>query len=161
MANQPGDATVQAAQMSAQQYAEQANRQLDSPSDNAAFGIVGVIQDFGARADGLAAAARAGQFAVSPDLAQAMAKQFDDMIDTISLMREKSRILTTKTPLGGGYADQIGDVNAKVGQLAADLLTDFHKRVQGLRESVLKSVANYRSVDQNATNALQKPGQGA
>jgi hypothetical protein len=142
-----------------EQYAEQAKKDLNGDGSGGWLGgIFDTIADMGAKADAMTAAANAGQFAMSPDLAAAMTKQFNEMQDLITQMTRRSDLLTRKTPLGGGYGVQIADMNATVGQNASTLLGEFNRKVQALREAVEKSVANYKQVDGDSSGSLNKIG---
>jgi hypothetical protein len=161
MTPQASDPQVQQAEAAARQYAENAHSQ--PLQDTSWFGSVagamtGEVQRMTSHAQGLAAMAATGQFAVSPDLAQAMSQQFDQIIDTIDHMQRTSRALTVKMPLGGGYAEQISDMNVQLGQQSVQVMSDFKDQIATLKEAVLQSVANYRSVDEHARDAFRNTG---
>lgn len=151
------DPSAEVAQ-SVEEYAEQAKRDVNGDGSGWFGGIFDTIADMGAKADAMTASANAGQFAMSPDLAAAMTKQFNEMQDVVSEMIRNSEMLTRKTPLGGGYGIQIADMNATVGQNAATLLGEFDRKVQALREAVEKSVANYKKADGESSGSLNKIG---
>ena len=141
---------------SVEEYAEQAKSDLNGDGTGWFGGIFDTIADMGAKADAMTAAANAGQFAMSPDLAAAMTKQFNELQDVVAKMQRTSRLLVQKTPLGGGYGTQIADMNAQVGQNAGTLLTEFDRKVQALREAVEASVANYRRADSGSSDNIKK-----
>ncbi|MCP2163463.1 hypothetical protein [Goodfellowiella coeruleoviolacea] len=138
-----------------QQYAEQVKEDLSPTTGGFLGGILDGIGDISNKITAVAAAARAGQFAVSPDKAEAMTKELNNTLDTIDQMRSQVEVISRETPLGRGYAEQIGSTNASVGQTAADVLVEFAQRVATLRDSVRQSVANYRRVDDENAGGLE------
>lgn len=165
MAPEASDPHVTQAEEAARQYAENAHsrplQQNSSWFDSVAGAMAGKVQEMTSHAQGLAAMSAAGQFAVSPDLAQAMSHQFDQILDTISEMQRNSFRLYSRMPLGGGYAEQISDMNVQLGNQAATVIADFKDQVLTLKEAVLKSVANYRAVDEQTQDAFRRTTQGS
>ncbi|MEU5696256.1 hypothetical protein [Actinosynnema sp. NPDC020468] len=96
----------------------------------------------------LAAAARAGALAVDPHVVDAMVRQLTDMRDALDRLALDTRTLGVRTPLGRGYAEAVGELNADLGrELRSRLLPEVARALDELTAEIARSRDSYRNVD--------------
>ena len=98
------------------------------------------------RAIGAATEARA--LSVDPHVVDTMLKKLTEMQDVLAKVRQRASVLTTATPLGGGYAEAVGEVNKQFGtQATGEVIPDLVKAIDSLKAEIEKSLTSYRNVD--------------
>ncbi|MFD0202227.1 MULTISPECIES: hypothetical protein [Saccharothrix] len=107
------------------------------------------MSDIMAATKALAAASQAQALSVDPHAVDSMLKKLTDMQDALDQIQQEADLLTTQTPLGGGYAEEIGNVNAEVGQqVVNDVIPEMVKAIEDLKVQVEKSRASYQNVEE-------------
>ncbi|MFD1149712.1 hypothetical protein [Saccharothrix hoggarensis] len=107
------------------------------------------LSDVVAAAKALAAANEAKALAVDPQAVDTMLKKLTDMQDVLDGIQADAEMLASQTPLGGGYAEDIGKVNAQLGhQVINEVIPEMVKAIADLKDQVDKSRASYRNVDE-------------
>ncbi|HEX6341858.1 hypothetical protein [Umezawaea sp.] len=106
------------------------------------------MSDVIAAARAIGAATEAQALSVDPHVVDAMLKKLTEMQDELAKIRQRASILTTATPLGGGYAEAVGAVNKQVGtQAAGEVIPDLVKAIDDLKAELKKSRSSYQNVD--------------
>jgi hypothetical protein len=137
-----GGLTGDVGQYALQQYRQQGGGGLASLFT---MGMSDVI----AATKALSAANEAKALSVDPNAVDTMLKKLTEMQDTLDEIQVDADLLTTRTPLGGGYAEDIGSVNAQLGrQVVDDVIPDMVKAIEGLKVEVEKSRASYQNIDE-------------
>jgi len=113
----------------------------------------------------LVAAAGAGQFAVSPDVGEAINKQLTQVRDELEKMRVSVVEAAADPRFGGGYAKQIsrfvqGVASGEAGS-AAEILAKFQDEVEQLKRAITQSMGNYGTHEAHSTNQLNAAGGGS
>ncbi|KAA9153774.1 hypothetical protein FPZ12_033545 [Amycolatopsis acidicola] len=104
----------------------------------------------------------AGAFAVSPELAATAFAQLAQLQDTVGEMVREARVLARTVPLGGGYADEIGQFMARYGidgpGSAGDQLARFGQQLEKLKGNITKALGQYRETDDSASDGVDCSG---
>jgi hypothetical protein len=107
------------------------------------------MSDVIAATKALSAANEAQALSVDPNAVDTMLKKLTEMQDTLDEIQVDADLLTTRTPLGGGYAEDIGNVNAQLGrQVVNDVIPEMVQAIEGLKVEVEKSRASYQNIDE-------------
>ncbi|RDI33065.1 type VII secretion target [Lentzea flaviverrucosa] len=114
------------------------------------------VADIAAASNAVAAATGSGAFSVDPAVVDSMVKKLREMKDALAEVFDAKRELTADTKLGGGYAQQMSQLNKQFGENATQQLVDITKVIQSLIEQVEKSRASYQNVDQSQADSLKK-----
>ncbi|TWP53434.1 hypothetical protein FKR81_05615 [Lentzea tibetensis] len=142
-------------QESAQTYAfEQYNEQ----SGGSFMGFMtGGISTITAAVKSIAAANEAGALAADPHAIDSAIKKLDDFQVVLQKIATRARVLGTKTPLGGGYAEQVSKVNEEVGLLAQNaVIPDLVKAIEALKVEIEKSRKSYQAVEEGQSTTFNK-----
>lgn len=103
----------------------------------------------------LSAASEAQALSVDPNAVDSMIKKLTEMQDALDKVRGKAALLSTRTPLGGGYAEDIGQVNGQLGeQVVNDIIPEMMQAIDDLKVQVEKSRASYQNVDEAKAQTL-------
>lgn len=143
------------AQESAGAYAlERYYAQAGGPLTGLMAGGVGAVL---AAARSVQAAAEAGALQHDPEAVDTAIKKLDDFAAVLDKMYRRSMRLATKTPLGGGYADQIGELNRGIGDaVRSEVIPDLIKAVGELKTQLDKSRKSYRNVEEGTSGTLNR-----
>jgi hypothetical protein len=107
------------------------------------------MSDIMAATKAVAAASQAQALSVDPAAIDSMLKKLTEMQDVLLTVQQRSRFLASETPLGGGYAEEIGQVNKELGrQVIGDILPEMTKAIDDLKVQIEKSRASYQNVDE-------------
>nr|WP_157528631.1 hypothetical protein [Kibdelosporangium sp. MJ126-NF4]CTQ94549.1 hypothetical protein [Kibdelosporangium sp. MJ126-NF4] len=107
------------------------------------------------------AAANAGAFAISPDVAQEVVKQLTKIQDQVADMKMSGLLGGTDQRLGGGYATDVAAFNKQVNaEGPGKLLDQFTEQLAQLKEAVSKSIANYSRSDSGNRQRVDGAGGG-
>ncbi|WP_189158997.1 hypothetical protein [Lentzea pudingi] len=143
------------AQESAQAYAlERYYAQSGGPLTGILTGGVSTIL---AAARSVQAAAEAGALQHDPEAVDTAIKKLDDFTAVLEKMGRRAVRLATKTPLGGGYADQIGELNRGIGEIAkSEVVPDLIKAISELKAQLDKSRKSYRNVEEGTSGTFKQ-----
>jgi hypothetical protein len=143
------------AQESAQAYAlERFHAQAGGPLAGLMTGGVSTIL---AAARSVEAAAEAGALQHDPEAVDTAIKKLDDFANVLDRIRQRAARLATKTPLGGGYADQIGKLNEGIGEAArTDVIPDLIRAIGELKVQLDKSRKSYRNVEEGTSGTMNR-----
>ncbi|MFD4642866.1 hypothetical protein ACFWN2_36550 [Lentzea sp. NPDC058436] len=143
------------AQESAQAYAmERYYAQSGGPLMGFMSGGVSTIL---AAAKSVEAAAEAGALQHDPEAVDSAIKKLDEFAAVLEKMVRRSDRLVTKTPLGGGYAEQIGQLNREIGQAAkSEVIPDLVKAIAELKAQLDKSRKSYRNVEESTSGTMNR-----
>lgn len=107
------------------------------------------MSDIVAATRAVAAASEAQALSVDPQAVDSMLRKLTDMQDALDKISLKAPILARNTPLGGGYAEQIGTVNKELGeQVVSGILPEMIKAIDDLKQQIEKSRASYQNIDE-------------
>jgi hypothetical protein len=96
----------------------------------------------------IGAATEAQALSVDPHVVDTMLKKLTEMQDVLAKARQRASVLTTATPLGGGYAEAVGEVNKQFGaQATGEVIPDLVKAIDSLKAEIEKSRRSYQNVD--------------
>lgn len=113
------------------------------------------MSDVVAATRALSAASEAQALSVDPNVVDSMVKKLTEMQDALDKIRNKAAVLTTRTPLGGGYAEEIGQVNGHLGeQVVNEIIPEMAKAIDELKVQIEKSRASYENVDEAKAQTL-------
>lgn len=125
---------------------------LEQYRQDSGGGLAGVLtlglSDVVAATRALSAASEAKALSVDPQAVDSMLRKLTEMQDALDAVRGKTAYLATDTPLGGGYADEIGKVNGQLGRQAVnEVIPDLVRAIDELKTQIDKSRASYHNVD--------------
>jgi hypothetical protein len=104
----------------------------------------------------------AGAFAVSPDLAAHTFAELARLQDVVGEMVREARVLGRSVPLGGGYAEEIGQFMARYGidgpGSASDQLIRFGQELDKLKANISKALRQYQDSDDAAAGGIDCSG---
>ncbi|MBB5808740.1 hypothetical protein F4560_008508 [Saccharothrix ecbatanensis] len=107
------------------------------------------MSDVIAATKALSAASEAQALSVDPQAVDTMLKKLTEMQDALDKIQRRSERLNMRTPLGGGYAEEIGAVNAQLGnQVTVEIIPDMVKAITELKVQIEKSRASYQNIDE-------------
>ncbi|HEV2779169.1 MAG TPA: hypothetical protein VGX25_07160 [Actinophytocola sp.] len=110
----------------------------------------------------LIAAAGAGQFAVAPDIGDAIIKNLTDVQQQAVAIRQRAQRAATHPQLGGGYAELVsryvqGIAEGQAGS-AEEVMVAFGQQVQQLKDAVATSMESYSATDASSAGNLTNAG---
>lgn len=106
------------------------------------------LSDIVAATKAIAAANEAKALSADPNTIDATLKKLTEMQDELGGIREMTSLLNTETPLGGGYAEEVGRFNQQFGkQVVEKIIPDVVKALDNLKAEVEKSRDTYQNVD--------------
>ncbi|ONI93039.1 hypothetical protein ALI22I_00385 [Saccharothrix sp. ALI-22-I] len=113
------------------------------------------MSDIVAATKALSAASEAQALSVDPNVVDAMLRKLTEMQDSVEKIRRRADLLTTATPLGGGYAQEIGQVNAQLGdEVVNQVIPEMVKAIDDLKTQIDKSRSSYQNVDEAKAQTL-------
>jgi hypothetical protein len=113
------------------------------------------MSDVIAATKALSAASEAKALSVDPQAVDTMLKKLTEMQDTLDTIQRRSFQLSNKTPLGGGYAEEIGAVNGRLGeQVISEVIPEMVTAIDDLKAQIEKSRASYQNVDEAKAQTL-------
>lgn len=112
--------------------------------------------------DGLWGAASSGALQVDPSTGETTLKFLDQVRDMVDTMVRRSDEVGVKTPLGGGFADEVGTFNQRLAvdgpNSAKEVLLTFRRELEALRGAVVESMAAYQSTDRANARTITSAG---
>ncbi|WP_158887310.1 hypothetical protein [Amycolatopsis anabasis] len=104
----------------------------------------------------------ANAFAVAPELSADAFQQISRLQDVVGEMVRNAKVLGRTVPLGGGYADEIGNFMAQYGVgahgSAVDSLTRFGRELETLKTNIAKAMRRYQDSDDAAADGVDCSG---
>lgn len=101
-------------------------------------------------------------FAVSPELAADAYCRLSELQDVVGELVRQAKVLGRKVPLGGGYADEVGDFMAQYGigdsGSAVESLTGFGRELEALKQQINRALERYDQQDDDAAAAAAGMG---
>lgn len=143
------------AQESAQAYAlERYYAQSGGPFMGIMTGGVSTIR---AAARSVQAASEAGALQHDREAVDTAIKKLEAFENALRRIQRRSMVLATKTPLGGGYAEQVGEFNKAIGEVAdAKVIPDLITAVGELKAQLDNSRKSYRNVEEGTTGTFKQ-----
>ena len=124
-----------------EQYREQGGGTLASIFT---FGMSDIV----AATKAIGAANEAQALSVDPHMVDSMLKKLTDMQDAVDAIRDKSLLLNREPKLGGGYAQDVSQVNVQLGRHVVEMLIpDLVRAIESLKAEIEKSRASYQNSD--------------
>jgi len=118
-----------------------------SQESGAGWWMVGLI-DIQAATKAIAAATEAHALSIDPHAVDSMLKKLTAMQDELNKAMLKSMQLGTRTPLGGGYAEQVGQFNREIGiQVVSEFVPKLTQAIEDLKSEIKKCRDSYRQMD--------------
>ncbi|KOX23183.1 hypothetical protein ADK67_21285 [Saccharothrix sp. NRRL B-16348] len=94
------------------------------------------------------AANEAHALSIDPHAVDSMLKKLTEMQDTLDLAAGRSGMIGSSTPLGSGYAEEVGQVNRDIGREALDrIIPKFRQAIEDLKAEIHRSRAAYQTTD--------------
>lgn len=119
--------------------------------------MTGGVSTIMAAAKSVQAATEAGALQHDPEAVDTAIKKLDDFANVLEKIARNAAHLATKTPLGGGYADQIGKLNEEIGEAArSEVIPDLIKAIGELKAQLDKSRKSYRNVDESTSDTMNR-----
>lgn len=101
-------------------------------------------------------------FSVSPEMAADAYTQLSQLQDVVGELVRHAKVLSRTVPLGGGYAEEIGQFMAEYGVgdsgSAVKSLTDFGKELEGLKTQIGKALKKYGAQEEAAADDVECVG---
>jgi hypothetical protein len=114
--------------------------------------------------DVLYGAAASGALKVDPSTGDTTLRFLNQVQDLAERMARQVREVSVKTPLGGGFGDEIGTFNQALAGGGTDsalaVLTRFGGELQMLKDAVKKSMESYRDTDAGNARTITNAGAG-
>ncbi|MDU0293596.1 hypothetical protein [Saccharothrix longispora] len=132
---------------------------LEQYRQDSGGGLAGVLtlglSDVVAATRALSAASEAKALSVDPQAVDSMLRKLTEMQDALEKILRQAAQLTTDTPLGQGYAEEIGKVNSELGhQAVSEVIPDMVRAIEDLKVQIEKSRASYQNVDEAKAQTL-------
>ena len=119
--------------------------------------MTGGVSTIMAAAKSVQAASEAGALQHDPAAVDSAIKKLDDFEAVLEKIRRRSRILGSKTPLGGGYAAEVGNFNKAIGEMASQkVVPDLIEAIRELKAQLDKSRKSYRNVEESTSGAFEQ-----
>ena len=132
------------------------------PTPPPASGFAGIGTTIAGMAKSLQASTAAGQFALSEDTVTEIINQLTKVQDEARTIRATVFRAALPTPLGDGYAKQVGAFNEQLASggenSADDLLSKFVDQLDELKNAVSQSIGNYLGTDQESAGGMNAVG---
>lgn len=105
----------------------------------------------------VAAATEAGDLQHDPEAVDSAIKKFGDMQAVLDDIQRRSKDLAMKTPLGGGYAEKVSNMNQQMGELAdGQVIPDLIKVIDQLKVELDRNRKAYRAVEESTSDTMNK-----
>jgi hypothetical protein len=116
----------------------------------------------GASLDTIYGAATSGALKVDPHTGDATLKFLGEVQEMTSKMLSQVNEVGVRTPLGGGFGDEIGAFNQRLANggssSARDVLTKFSEELERLKTAVSESMKSYLATDSANARSLARAG---
>ncbi|ONI78795.1 hypothetical protein ALI144C_28890 [Actinosynnema sp. ALI-1.44] len=156
-----GDTMPDGSQQPVDPRSQRASEKMDDWNAQHPDGGGGWLGGIFSTVNDMMAAANAGAFAVSPDVANEVVKQLTKIQDQVAEMRMSGFLGNQQQRLGGGYATDIAAFNGEVNREGpARMLDQFTEQLVQLKEAVTKSIANYSRSDSGNRQRVDGAGGG-
>jgi hypothetical protein len=120
-------------------------------------GFMTGVETVEAAVTSVAAASEAGALRHDPETVGTAVKKLDDFQGVLRKILERSRVLATRTPLGGGYAHEVGEFNKRIGEVAdTRVIPDLIKAIDELKTELNKSRRSYRNVEESTSGTMNR-----
>jgi hypothetical protein len=127
-----------------------------SQESGAGWWIVGLV-NIQAATKAVAAATEAQALSIDPHAVDSMLKKLTEMRDEINKVAGKSTRIATDTPLGSGYAEEVGRLNRSLGeQVLSQMVPKLTEAIDDLKAEIEKSRASYHNVDVTYETTMNK-----
>lgn len=104
--------------------------------------------DIVAATKALAAANEAHALSIDPNAVDSMIRKLTAMQDELDKAMAQSFRIASNVPLGGGYAEEVAQVNRRIGgYVVADMVPKLTQAIDDLKMEIERSRASYRNVD--------------
>ncbi|HEV2780722.1 MAG TPA: hypothetical protein VGX25_15135 [Actinophytocola sp.] len=111
---------------------------------------------------GLYGAATSGALKVDPTTGETTLRFLNQVQDMVDAMLRRSDEVGVKTPLGGGFAEEVGAFNQRLAsggpRSAKEVLTTFRRELEELKAAVAASMAAYRSTEAGNARTVTAAG---
>ncbi|MFE9748463.1 hypothetical protein ACFYOT_26450 [Saccharothrix saharensis] len=129
-----------------------------SQESGAGWWMVGLV-DIQAATKAIAAATEAQALSIDPHAVDSMLKKLTAMQDELNVASLASQQLGVLTPLGGGYAERVGQANKEIGtQVAGRFIPKLTQAIEDLKSEIEKCRVHYRHTDAAAEAAMDTQG---
>lgn len=116
----------------------------------------------GASLETVYGAATSGALKVDPQTGDATLKFLSDVEDLTAAMSRNIGRVGVRTPLGGGFGDEVGTFNQQLATAgsnsAQEHLTRFSEEIKRLKEAVALSMRSYQELDRANSHTLTSAG---
>lgn len=108
------------------------------------MGMVNIL----AATKALAAAHEAHALSIDPHAVDTMINKLAGMRDQLTTAATKASRIESSTPLGSGYAEQVGRINQQLGrEVLTQVIPKLSQAIKNLEAEIHKSRASYQNVD--------------
>jgi hypothetical protein len=116
----------------------------------------------GASLDTVYGAATSGALEVDPETGDATLRFLGEVAELTSTMLSQASEVGVKTPLGGGFGDEIGAFNERLAtggsSSAREVLTKFSEELELLKTAVSESMKSYAATETANARTLARAG---
>jgi hypothetical protein len=116
----------------------------------------------GASLETVFGAATSGALKVDPSTGEATMRFLNDIEEMVGTMGRQVATASTRTPLGGGFGEKVGEFNQRLAAGDADsaqeLLSRFAEELKLLKNAVLLSMRNYVAMDAANSHTVAAAG---
>ena len=116
----------------------------------------------GASLDTIYGAATSGALKVDPQTGDATLRFLGEVQELTSKMLGQANEVGVRTPLGGGFGDEIGAFNERLAtggsSSAREVLTRFSEELELLKTAVTESMKSYTATESANARSLAKAG---
>ncbi|MFJ6676459.1 hypothetical protein ACIQMJ_35605 [Actinosynnema sp. NPDC091369] len=108
------------------------------------IGLVNIRAATGA----IAAATEAHALSIDPHAVDSMLAKLAAMRDELDRVTMRSTLVGSRTPLGGGYAEEVGQINREMGnEVLTRIIPQLVRAISDLGAEIEKSRASYQNMD--------------
>lgn len=111
---------------------------------------------------GLLGAATSGALKVDPTTGETTLRFLNQVQDMVDTMVRRGGEVGVRTPLGGGFAGEIGTFNQRLASggpnSANENLDAFRRELEQLKQAVLQSMESYLITEQNNARTIRSAG---
>lgn len=103
----------------------------------------------------IAAATEAHALSIDPHAVDSMLRKLTGMREELEQGARNASLVGSRTPLGGGYAEEVGQVNRELGkQVLTKTIPQLVQAIDELRAEIEKSRASYQNMDAASQAAM-------
>ncbi|ALG05945.1 hypothetical protein [Kibdelosporangium phytohabitans] len=156
-----GDTMPDGSQQPVDPRSQRASEKMDDWNAQHPDGGGGWLGGIFSTVNDMMAAANAGAFAISPDVANEVVKQLTKIQDQVAEMKMTGFTGFQQQRLGGGYATDVATFNMQVNQEGpGKLLDQFNDQLIQLKAAVSRSIDNYTRSDGGNSKRVDGAGGG-